>query len=289
MTTTTILGLGPMGQAIATAFLAADQPTTVWNRTPGKGEDVVARGATRAPTVTEAVSASDLVITSVLDYAAVHSILEPATAALAGRTLVNLTSDTPDRARAMATWAAAHDVAYLDGTILSPTPTIGGPDAVILLSGQEDLYRAQEPVLSCLGKPTYLGPDPGRAAAYDVALLDLFWTSIAGLVHAFALARAEGITPADLAPFATGIGSLLAPTTANLVHNLTRGTHPSDISSITSAATGISHVLDAARSHDLDTTILAGAAALTSRAITAGAATDGITRLVDFVSENVAT
>ncbi|WP_342215883.1 NAD(P)-binding domain-containing protein, partial [Nocardia brasiliensis] len=33
----TVLGLGRMGSAIAGRYLAADYPTTVWNRTPGRG------------------------------------------------------------------------------------------------------------------------------------------------------------------------------------------------------------------------------------------------------------
>ena len=42
----TVIGLGPMGRAMAAAFLAAGQPTTVWNRTAGKADELLARGAT---------------------------------------------------------------------------------------------------------------------------------------------------------------------------------------------------------------------------------------------------
>lgn len=43
----TVIGLGPMGQALAAAFLAAGVRTTVWNRTPGKDRELVAAGAVR--------------------------------------------------------------------------------------------------------------------------------------------------------------------------------------------------------------------------------------------------
>ena len=52
-----IIGLGPMGIALADASLARGQALTVWNRTPEKADDLVARGALRAPTVAEAVAA----------------------------------------------------------------------------------------------------------------------------------------------------------------------------------------------------------------------------------------
>jgi hypothetical protein len=41
---------------------------------------------------------------------------------------------------------------------------------------------------------THLGEDIGRAAAYDIALLDIFGTAMAGYAHELAVAKAEGVT-----------------------------------------------------------------------------------------------
>jgi 3-hydroxyisobutyrate dehydrogenase-like beta-hydroxyacid dehydrogenase len=60
----TIIGLGPMGQAMARAFLAAGHPVTVWNRTASRADALVAEGAPRAATPAEALAASRLVILS---------------------------------------------------------------------------------------------------------------------------------------------------------------------------------------------------------------------------------
>jgi len=95
----TVIGLGSMGSALAGAVLEAGYPTTVWNRTAGKAEPLVRRGAARAATVAEAVSASPTVIACVLDYRALREILSTAGDALAGRTVVNLTNGTPTEAR----------------------------------------------------------------------------------------------------------------------------------------------------------------------------------------------
>jgi len=43
----TVIGLGSMGSALAGAVLEAGYPTTVWNRTAGKAEPLVRRGAAR--------------------------------------------------------------------------------------------------------------------------------------------------------------------------------------------------------------------------------------------------
>ncbi|MGI5208325.1 NAD(P)-binding domain-containing protein [Spirillospora sp. CA-108201] len=42
-----VLGLGEMGGALAGAVLDGGHPTTVWNRTAGKGEALVAKGRAR--------------------------------------------------------------------------------------------------------------------------------------------------------------------------------------------------------------------------------------------------
>ncbi|HUR05444.1 MAG TPA: NAD(P)-binding domain-containing protein, partial [Nonomuraea sp.] len=37
-TPVTVIGMGMMGRALATAFMNAGHPTTIFNRTPGKAE-----------------------------------------------------------------------------------------------------------------------------------------------------------------------------------------------------------------------------------------------------------
>src|SRR5262245_60405779 len=98
-TKVTVLGLGPMGRALAGAFLAAGHPTTVWNRTPGRADALAAAGAASAATPAEAVAAGPLVVVSLLDDGAVHDVLDPVAAGLAGKAVVNLTSGTPAEAR----------------------------------------------------------------------------------------------------------------------------------------------------------------------------------------------
>ncbi|MFB9576400.1 NAD(P)-binding domain-containing protein, partial [Streptomyces yanii] len=56
----TVIGLGPMGQAMTRTLLIAGHPVTVWNRTAGRADGVVTDGATLAATPGEAVEASDL-------------------------------------------------------------------------------------------------------------------------------------------------------------------------------------------------------------------------------------
>ncbi|MBT2401774.1 NAD(P)-dependent oxidoreductase [Streptomyces sp. ISL-100] len=221
----TVIGLGAMGRALAGAFLEAGHPTTVWNRSAGKGEDLVARGAVLARSAEEAVRAGELTVVCVVDYDASQAILDPLGDALAGRVLVNLTSDSPERARTAAAWADERGVAYLDGAVMVPTPLVGGAEALILFAGSRTAFEKYESALKALaGNAAYLGEDHALAAAYDLSMLDFFYASISGLVHAFALAREDKVAAGALAPYLNTITAILPPIAAEMASaSATRG------------------------------------------------------------------
>nr|7WNW_A Chain A, 3-hydroxyisobutyrate dehydrogenase-like beta-hydroxyacid dehydrogenase [Actinoalloteichus hymeniacidonis]7WNW_B Chain B, 3-hydroxyisobutyrate dehydrogenase-like beta-hydroxyacid dehydrogenase [Actinoalloteichus hymeniacidonis] len=202
-TPVTIIGLGAMGTALANAFLDAGHSTTVWNRTAARATALAARGAHHAETVTEAIAASPLVIACVLDYDAFHETLAPATDALAGRALVNLTTGTPKQARETASWAADHRIDYLDGKIMAIPPGIATPDSFILYSGPLGTFEAHRSTLEVLGAANHVGTDAGLASLHDIALLTGMYGMIAGILQAFALIDSEGIPAGDLAPMLT--------------------------------------------------------------------------------------
>ncbi|GGO74342.1 NAD(P)-dependent oxidoreductase [Nonomuraea cavernae] len=283
----TVLGLGPMGRALAGAFLDAGLRTTVWNRTPGRERELVGRGAVGARSPEAAVAASRLTVLCVVNYDAVDAIVrrDAVTDALKGRTVANLTADTPDRARGIAAWAAEHGIGYLDGAIMTPTTTIGTPDAVFLHSGLEELYRKHRPVLDALGGThTHLGEDIGRAAAYDIALLDIFWTAMAGYAHALAVARAEGITARELAPFAEGIATILPAIFEQSAEEVDSGTFSGEDNPITSAVSSMAHIVHTSEAHGIDAGVMRAAEGLARRAIGRGHGTDGFLRITEILN-----
>ncbi|MEU0752457.1 NAD(P)-dependent oxidoreductase [Streptomyces albogriseolus] len=282
----TVLGLGPMGRALAGAFLEAGLRTTVWNRTPGRDRDLLARGASGARSAEEAVAASPLTVVCVVNYDAADAVLrrDAVAGALKGRTVVNLSADTPERARELADWAAGHGVRYLDGAIMTPTTTIGTPAAVFLHAGPEDLYEEHRPVLEALGGThTHLGEEIGRAAAYDIALLDIFWTAMAGYAHALAVARAEGITARELAPFAQGIGEILPPLFEQSAEEMDRGSFPGDGNPLTSAVSSMAHIVHTSEAHGIDAGVMRAAEGMARRAIGRGHGADGFLRVAELL------
>lgn len=195
----TVVGLGAMGREIARVLLEAGHPVTVWNRMPSRADDLVARGATRAGTVEQAVAGSPLVLVCVLDYAATRELLEPVAAELAGRTVVQLTTGTPRQARELAAWAAGHGVDYVDGGMMATPPMIGTEASVFLYSGDEAAFRRYRPALDLLGTGRWCGADAGLAALHDLALLSGMYTMFAGFLHGAALVGTAGVSAAEFA------------------------------------------------------------------------------------------
>ncbi|GAB3881816.1 hypothetical protein GCM10027612_11480 [Microbispora bryophytorum subsp. camponoti] len=184
-----LLGLGAMGSALARAWLAAGHPLTVWNRTPGRAEAL--EGARVATTAAEAVAASDLVIVCLLDHSSVDDAL--AGVDLSGKDLIDLTTGTPEEARARARWAQERGARFLDGGVMAVPPMIGvpGSGAYVFYSGSPAVFEAHSGTLATPAATVYTGEDPGLAALHDVALLSAMTGMFAGVAHAFALVREE--------------------------------------------------------------------------------------------------
>jgi 3-hydroxyisobutyrate dehydrogenase-like beta-hydroxyacid dehydrogenase len=199
----TVLGLGAMGSALAAAPLSAGRPVTVWNRTPQKAAALGERGATVARTVDEAVGAGGVIVACLLDHESVHEVLDPHASRLAGRPLVNLTTTTPNQARELAAWAAAHGIRYLDGGMMAVPEMIGSPGSSIFYSGSETVFDEQRPLLERWGEATFFGTDAGTASLYDLAILAGMYTMFAGFMHGAAMVGSDGGSAVDFAARAT--------------------------------------------------------------------------------------
>jgi 3-hydroxyisobutyrate dehydrogenase-like beta-hydroxyacid dehydrogenase len=182
-----VLGLGKMGRALAAALVERGHPTTVWNRTPGRGAELA---VTRADTAAGAIAANQLVILCLLDFESVTEVLAEA-GDLTGRTIVNLTTGTPEEATKLEKLTAGAD--YLDGGIMAIPSLIATPDAVLLYSGSAAAFERYRPVLDAFGTSRYLGADVGLAALSDLAMLAGMYGMLGGFAHAAALVRSAGV------------------------------------------------------------------------------------------------
>jgi 3-hydroxyisobutyrate dehydrogenase-like beta-hydroxyacid dehydrogenase len=282
----TVIGLGPMGQAMVRVLMAGGHPVTVWNRTPARADDLVAEGATRAVSPAEAVAAADLVILSLTDYQAMYDILGPAGDALAGKVIANLSSDTPDRTREASAWAAERGARLLAGGVMNPAPLVGAEGAYVYYSGPRKVFDAHEPTLRLIGEPRFVGEDPGRAQLYYQAQLDVFLTVLSALLHSTALVGSAGVTAAEFLPEAIQtvldtpdmIGGVV-----EVARELDEGKHPGELSTVVMMGATADHIVGASESAGIDVALPRAVRSHYERAVAAGHGRDNWTSLFEVI------
>lgn len=283
-TSVTLIGLGPMGHAMATALLDKGHQVTLWNRTASRADDLVERGAILAATPEEAVAANELVILSLTDYAAMYAVLEPAAAALSGRVIVNLSSDTPKKAREAAAWAAGHGAAHLTGGVLAPPHGIGKPGFSTFYSGPREAYDKHRPTLEALtGETDYRGEDAGVAALMYQLNMVIFWTSISSYWYAVALAKANGLSATDILPYASENMTGMPEFLSFYASRIDAGNHEGDVDRLAMGLASMEHVVDTHTDSGVDAALPSAVADLFRRGMAAGHAADSFSSIVKLL------
>ncbi|MFD3576468.1 NAD(P)-dependent oxidoreductase [Streptomyces sp. NPDC058644] len=283
----TVLGLGLMGTALASALLKAGHPTTVWNRTAAKTGPLAAQGATPAATARDAVTASPLTIVCLTTNENVRALLAPEAESLAGRTLVNLTNGSPSQARELSDWAAAHGITYIDGGIMAVPQMIATPGAYILYSGTDEAaFEAHRATLSALADTKWVGKDPGLAALYDLSLLTGMYGMVMGVAQAYALIGSEGIAAREFAPllkdFVAAMTDGIVPETAEAID---ADQHLTDVSNLAMNREAFPNFLQAYAEQGLRSEMFEPFQALLDRAVEEGHGADGLSRLVTLLKQ----
>jgi 3-hydroxyisobutyrate dehydrogenase-like beta-hydroxyacid dehydrogenase len=273
-----VLGLGRMGSALAGALLGAGHDVVVWNRSPLKAGPLVDRGARLAATPAEVASA-DVVLSCLSTYDSQRAVLEAASP----KVLVNLTSGTPAQAREVASWASSAGIDYVDGVIMAVPQGIGTAESRILYSGSAPAFSAQREVLSVLGEPVFLGEDAGLAALYDLALLGIMWSTMAGYLHALALVGTEGVAPSTFTPMALSWLSAVSGFLPGIGAQVASGDYETDVSALDINAAGLGLLVETSREQGIGSSVPAAVRELFDRAVAAGHGAHAIASVIEEI------
>lgn len=284
----TVIGLGQMGSALAATLLERGHPTTVWNRSADRARALAERGAELAATPEEAVAASPLIIVCVLDYDALHATLDPVAGDLAGKSLVNLTSGSPEQAREAAAWARSHSADYLDGAIMTTPPGVGSPEMMFLYGGSPTAFETHRATLAALGDPLHLGAEPGLASLYDAALLGLMWSTMTGWLHGTALVGAEKIEATAFTPVAIRWLGAVTGFLTTYAGQVDAGRYPGDDATVDVQIAAIDHLLHAAAARGLDNALPELLKATMERARDAGHGSDSYASVIEVLTKRAA-
>jgi 2-hydroxy-3-oxopropionate reductase len=194
------IGLGLMGRPMAKHLVAKGHRVVVHSRSRAPVDDLVAAGATAAPSSTEVARQSTIVITMLPDTSDVELVLTAPDGVIAGlqrdAVVIDMSSISPVVTRRLASLVASRGGTMLDAPVSGGE--IGAINAAlsIMVGGDERAFARVRPVLECMGNPeriVHIGAEPGSGQVCKVCNQVAIGGALAGVSEAFALARKSGV------------------------------------------------------------------------------------------------
>ncbi|MCW2513119.1 MAG: 3-hydroxyisobutyrate dehydrogenase [Mycobacterium sp.] len=191
------IGLGNMGAGMAANLVAAGHRVTAYNRSPGKVDALVARGAQPADTVAQACG-GDAVVSMLADDGAVEAVTFGADGILANlrQGAVHVSSSTISVALAERL-VAAHAEA---GQGFVTAPVFGRPEAAaaaklfVVAAGDPVVTQSVSPIFDAIGQRTFVvSEDPTAASLIKLSGNFLIASVIESLGEAMALVGKAGV------------------------------------------------------------------------------------------------
>jgi 3-hydroxyisobutyrate dehydrogenase-like beta-hydroxyacid dehydrogenase len=192
-----VIGLGLMGRPMAQNLLGAGFPLVVWNRSSGKDEELVRKGARRGKSPRDVAAQVDLLLTIVSDPPALEEILWGANGALdglrPGSTLIDSSTVSPALARHVAAACGERQVEFLDAPVTGGTWGAEKGELVFMVGGKREVLDRVEPVLAAMGKKFFhLGPN-GSGQAVKLGMNLILALEVDALAEALALVTRAGV------------------------------------------------------------------------------------------------
>ena len=192
------LGLGIMGQAMASNLVKAGHEVTVWNRTPGK----LVEGAGVAPSPAAAAQGAEVIWLCVSDTDAVEDVMfgkDGAEFSLTeGMIVADSSTISPSATVNYANRVGTKGVAWVDAPMTGSK--IGARDGtlVFMVGGAEDPIERLKPLFAAMGKKIFRMGEIGKGQATKLAMNMQIALIFEGFAEALTLATKLGVDTQQL-------------------------------------------------------------------------------------------
>jgi len=187
----------------------AGHDLTVWNRTPGKADALVASGATEARTVASAVAGAQAVVLMLFGPDSVREVLpQVLDAAPTGVLVVDATTIGPTAAREFGRLCIERGARYVDAPVAGSVGPATEGTLGVLAGAREQDWADAEPLLHLWGDPSRVlrVGDVGAGSALKLVVNQGIGVLAAGLGEALRLGRDLGLDR-DLLLTVLGMGA----------------------------------------------------------------------------------
>lgn len=194
------LGTGLLGSNFVKAFLKKDEAVNVWNRTYSKAKLLEGSGAQAFENIVDAVKDAERIHLTLSDDAAVDTTLELAKPGFKpGVIIIDHTTTSTKGATERTVYWKQQGFIYLHAPVFMGPPNALDSTGYMLVSGDQDIIKKVEPVLSGMtGKLINFGPEVNRAAAVKLLGNSFLLFLTTGWTDVLALAQAMKVPSADI-------------------------------------------------------------------------------------------
>lgn len=192
-----IVGLGLLGSALAERALAAGIPVLGHDLDPARAASIAHPGFTPAPDAAAVFAACRRILLVLPHDGIVRDVLRPIPPSLLeGRLVLDASTGDPEASVALSRELAGGGATYLDSTVSGSSNHVRRGEALFLVGGDADAFRAAEPLLTTLaGRALHVG-GPGDGARMKLVTNLVLGLNRAALAEGLAFASATGLDPA---------------------------------------------------------------------------------------------
>jgi 3-hydroxyisobutyrate dehydrogenase len=157
------IGLGLMGSRLSGRLHSEGWNIQAWNRSPGPADALKREGIGIAASAAELVAGSSLVLSSLANDEAVHSVYFEKggvfSAARRGTIVLEMSTISPDLSRLLHRQACTLGISLLDVAISGSTPAVEAGTITLLAGGDQKTFEQCTPLYESIAKQWFLmGP-----------------------------------------------------------------------------------------------------------------------------------
>lgn len=194
------VGLGIMGRPMAHNLIKAGHALTLFNRSQGAVEALVAVGAQAATSLSDLAGKADLIITMLPDGPSAHAVIAGPDGLLegakAGTIIIDMSSIAPKESQDIGAIAAAKDVTLIDAPVSGGEPKAIDGTLAIMAGGPADAFETAKPILLQMGSSAILVGPLGSGNVCKLANQIIVGINIAAVSEALVFAKKAGADPA---------------------------------------------------------------------------------------------
>jgi 3-hydroxyisobutyrate dehydrogenase-like beta-hydroxyacid dehydrogenase len=191
------IGLGNMGGRIARRLIDHGYKLSAYDRDMAKVEGLARQGAVTAKNVSELVATADVILSCLTNDDAVHDVYSGPmgvfSAAPANAMVLEMSTISPASSRELHSLGARRGIEVLDVAISGSTPAAERGMLTLLAGGDEDLFRAAEPLFQAIAKQYFLLGGPGSGTAMKLVVNTLLGVGMQAIAEAVVLGEKAGL------------------------------------------------------------------------------------------------